>query len=725
MLFFFIFSINIFKFPSLNQKVVYLRSVFLVILFHFIIFPIVGQDIQWASSMVSTSELVNNEKNFPELMLGPPSMYPNQNYESDLSDLYADGYVLNNQNSKNHFVEVQFSKPMPANRLIIGGILNDGVIKKISLVLRDHKIKNIYTAADSNKSAKSANFEFPFSLETVYGMKIIINHSKISKWNIIKGIGIAKSDFPINISPHLREDIQFASPKDTIGNNINTHECFEFNPRLTSDGSTLYFVKECPNDKNQDIWYTDLDSSGRWMEAKPIGKPLNNKDDNFISSISLDGKHLYVGNTYKQNGEQLGDGISVSKLQSNKTWSLPVTVEIPNLNNKSKYVNYFMLHDQSAVLIAMENDQSQGELDLYVSLYNKFKKAWAEPFNLGSSINSSFGEDYPYMAFDGTTLYFSSLGQIGYGGFDIYVSKRLDNTWTNWSKPVNLGSQVNTKTDDVGFMISNSGDHAYFNTVAFDSIHNMDIYKIKLPIALKQQPQVLVKGKIVSTKNGKPIKTQIRYKEKNKKNYEPLIITNEDDGSFTFILPHGKEYEIVLESNNYFKIVDNISLLDTTNNTKFLKNYSLEPYLDSGYVAVMNNVLFEYGTTKVSQESYHELDKLASKLKQQNKSIIQISGHTDDTGSETFNNKLSLQRASSVVDYLVSKGVRPWRLIAKGFGEQTPIATNTTDEGRALNRRVELLILKTDFTKKIPQKQILLNQKNNIRSAANSKKNGI
>lgn len=706
----------------------YLRIIITFILLLYKINPIIGQNIEWASKLLYTTEINIYDSNYPELMLGPPSVYPDSLYESNMCDLYADGYVLHDNGNKNELIELEFLKPLPSNKIIIGGVFNDGVIKKITLVLRDHKFKNIFAAKDVEMGTKKVNFEIPYPLETVYGVKVVINHAKINKWNILKGIGITKNDKPIEIKPELSLEAEFTFFKDTIGDNINTHDCFEFNPKLTSDGSTLYFVKECQKDKNQDIWYSEMDSLGKWMDAKSVGKPLNNSSDNFISSVSLDGKTLFVGNTYKPNGEQLGDGISISKLQLDKTWSLPTTIEIPNVKNKSKYVNYFMLHDQSAVLIAMENEKSIGELDLYVSLYNKYKKSWEEPINLGSTINSIFAEDSPYMAFDGQTLYYSSLGQIGFGGFDIYMSKRLDNSWTNWTKPVNIGPKINSKTDDVGFMISNSGDVAYFNSVAFDSVHNMDIYKIKLPALLKQNPQVLIKGKIVCARTGKPIKTQIRFKEKNKKNYESLIILNEDDGTFSFILPHGKEYEIVLESNNYFKITDNISLLDSLNKTKLHKNFSLEPYLDSGYVAVMANLLFEFGTTNISQTSYKDLDMLANKLKQQNKSVIQISGHTDDTGSETFNNKLSLQRASSVVDYLVSKGIRAWRLNAKGFGEQTPIASNATDDGRAQNRRVELLILKTDFTKKVVQNQptsTYMNSKNNIRSSLNNKKSGI
>lgn len=682
-----------------------MRSILYLVFFIFAAKSTVGQNTEWANKLLYKSVEFQSEWNYPEALLGPPSIYPDENYEATIFDLYADGYILYNNPNKSETIEVGFISPMPANQIVIGGIFNDGVIKKIALILKDNKFKTIFLATESFNKTKNISYKQSFDLETVYGIKLILDHTKINNWNIIKSIGIAKSENPIDIKPDLYNPAEFPNPKDTIGHNINTHECFEFNPRLSSDGSKLYFVKECPTDKNQDIWFAELDSNGKWMDAKSIGQPLNNKDHNFISSVSLDGKTLFVGNTYKPNGEQLGAGISISKWQQNKTWSLPQNVDIPNMENISEYENYFMLHDQSAIVIAMQNKKSIGEMDLYVSFFNKFKKTWSEPMNLGNTINTSFGEDYPYIAYDGVTLYFSSKGHIGYGGYDIYMSKRLDNSWTKWSKPVNLGHNINTKTDDDGFMISNLGDYAYFNTVAFDSVHNMDIYKIKLPKILRQHPQVLIKGKILNSKNGKPVKTELRFKEKNKINGEQTIIKNDDDGSFSFILPQGKEFELVIEGANYFKIVDKISLLDSNVKAKILKNYRIEPYLDSGEVAVMSNILYDFGTANISESSFGELDKMVQKFKQQNKSIIEISGHTDDLGSDAYNLKLSQNRANSVLNYLVEKGIRPWRLKAKGYGEQVPISSNATEEGRTQNRRVEMLILKDDFSKRNQKKQ--------------------
>ena len=190
-----------------------------------------------------------------------------------------------------------------------------------------------------------------------------------------------------------------------------------------------------------------------------------------------------------------------------------------------------------------------------------------------------------------------------------------------------------------------------------------------------------------------------------------MLITNDDDGNFAFILPHGKEYDLVVEGSRYFKITDQIALLDSNLKSKVLRNYKIEPFLDSGQVSVMSNIRFDYGTATLKDTSFHELDKMVVQLSQQNKSVIEVSGHTDDVGSDEYNLMLSEERAKSVVNYLVGKGIRPWRLKARGFGEQVPIASNDTDEGRTLNRRVEMLILEDDFSKKYQKKQQVLSGK--------------
>lgn len=674
---------------SLVSKIMF--KIFLILFS--ISFYAISQNIEWANKISYKYVVYQSEWNYAELMLGPPSIYPSNDYETNLHDIYADGYLIYKDNNKSETLEFGFIKPMPVNQIVIGGIFNEGVIKRVSVQLKDKSFKEVYGFSNSQNTLKYNSKFIKFKKETVYGVKITFDHTKINNWNIVKGIGILNSDSSYIIKPELFSKAEFLIDKDTVGHDINTHECFEFNPRLSSEGSSLFFVKECKN-SDQDIWFANLDSNGNWEEAVNVQKPLNNSGHNFVASVSMDGKTLFLGNNYTADGHDGGMGLSVSHWQSNKTWSVPENINLPPFINKHEYINYFMSPNQDAIIFALEDDKSIGDLDLYVSLLNKSNNKWGEILNLGASINTSFGEDYPYLAVDGKTLYFSSKGHIGYGSYDIYMSKRLDNTWTKWSKPINLGNKVNSKTDDNGFMISNSGEEAYFNAMALDSVHNMNIFKIKLPKILQQEAQVLIKGKVVNIRNGKPVKTNIRFKEKGKKKYENLEIKNDEDGNFSFILPHGKEYDILVEGSRFYKINDQISLLDSNIKTKVMKKYLVEPFLDSGQVSVMNNLQFEYGTSIIKDSSFKSLDKLAKQMIEQSKAIYEVAGHTDDVGSDQFNLILSEERAKSISNYLEKKGVRPWKLKPKGYGESVPIESNATPEGRAENRRVEISIIK-------------------------------
>lgn len=217
---------------------------------------------------------------------------------------------------------------------------------------------------------------------------------------------------------------------------------------------------------------------------------------------------------------------------------------------------------------------------------------------------------------------------------------------------------------------------------------------------------------MVNSKTNEPVSVVIRFKEKGQKSYDPFIVNNDADGNFSFILPHGKEYDIALEGSKYFKMTDKISLLDTSLKIIALKSYKMEAFLDSGEVFVMNHILFEFGTANLKEESYPEIDNPILHLQEQNKAVIEISGHTDDVRSEEFNLKLSQQRASSVMDYIILKGIRSWRLKAKGYGEQVPISSNDTEEGRFSNRRVQIKLLEEDFSKKYQKKAPLIQHKN-------------
>ena len=675
----------------------FLTTFIAAMLFVITCFTISAQDIMWANKLLELTDRFQFENNTAELVLGPPTIYPTSNYEEP-HDPYSEGYIIHYEDTKKkNVISVGFPRAMNAKQIIVGGIFNIGTISEIAVYLKDGSEKIVYKSNQPVSKAKFKSFATFIPYNTVYGVKISFNHSNINGWNIIKGIGISSADNLYEISPVLI-DTSHNHKKEIVGGSINSNDCFEFSPKIAPDGKTLYFVKECENQADQDIWYAEKDSAGKWKDAQNIGMPLNNKGHNFVASISPDGQTLIIGNKYKEDGTDGGDGVSISKKDEEGNWKIPQALDIPGYENLNEHANFYMNNDGNVLLMATQDKNSLGDLDLYASIYSKSLKTWSAPVNLGSNINTVFQEDYPYLANDGVTLFYSSKGQVGYGGLDIYMSKRLDDSWTKWSKPQNLGPFVNTKADDKGFTIASEGDHAYFNSASFKSdLHHMDIFRVDLPKILHQNPRILVSGVCTDATEKKGIRAMITIKD-DKGSTVAFCVSNPKNGKYIMSVPFGMVYDIIGEVLEHFKISDKLALTDMTMGIESRKDFEFKAFMDTGVVYKIENILFESKSATLVDESYAELDKIYDMMKQQAKSTFEVIGHTDNVGTAAFNQTLSEDRVKSVVKYLISKGIKSFRLNGIGKGETEPVADNETDEGRALNRRVEFKVLVKDIT---------------------------
>ncbi len=677
----------------------FLKLSFLLLLI-FSVYKSQAQKVVWANKLFEYTDIYQFENNFAELVLGPPTIYPLTSLDAK-HDPYSEGYILNYAKSnKRNTITVGFSTPSIANQIIIGGIFNVGTIESISIIQKDNKEKIVYQLDKPDSKAKFRSFATFIPTSTVYGIKIIANHSKINEWNILKGIGLLNAPKLYAIEPDFIEDVTHPHVKEVVGGEINSEDCFEFSPKIAPDGKTLYFVKECKDEPDQDIFYSELDSSGKWSEAKNIGIPLNNKGHNFVASISPDGNTLVIGNRYNEDGTDAGEGVSISTKSDDGKWGKPQTLDIPNYKNSNEHANYYMGPNGDILLMALQDDKSFGDLDLYVSIYNKTYHKWSEAKNLGSDINTLFSEDYPYLANDNKTLYFSSKGLIGYGGHDIFVSRRLDDSWEKWSKPENLGPFINTKSDDKGFVMASQGDHAYFNSAPFDAnLHHMDIFKVDLPKMLHQIPRILLSGTLYESEFNLPLRGTVTAKNE-KDETVAFCASNPKSGKYVMSMEFGKTYKLQAESFAHFKITEKLAMTDTTMQLEQIKDFAFTSFLDSAKVLSFDNIFFEFKSAAIKEESYKGLDEIASLMKQQEGAKFRIEGHTDYVGSSEYNQKLSEKRAESIKNYLISKGLNRLRFEAKGYGKDKPVADNETEEGRAKNRRVEFVVIEKDALKK-------------------------
>jgi hypothetical protein len=455
-----------------------------VFIFFFKFQLIDAQDIVWSTRLMDYSKKFQTENNYASMAIGVPSIYPDTNLYNTCN-INSEGYILHfNASEKLNMIKMGFNSPVMAQQIILGGVFNPGSIYSVDIILEDGRTKkNVYKFNEKYSIVKFHDFNVFLEPTKIYAIEVYFQHKFINSWNLLKGIGVINSGEALDLVPYQVTLDPTKIKKQLIDDNFQADgDCFLFAPEITPDGKTLYFVKECSRSKEgQDIWFSIQDEDGKWGEPQSIGKPLNNKSHNYVASVGSDGNFLLVGNKYNADGSFAGDGVSKSYKLSDNKWSVPQNIDIPNHVNYNENANYFLSEDEKYLIFASEDENSLGDLDLYVSIFNSTGRTWSEPIHLGKSINTTFSEDYPYLAKDGVTLYFSSKGHIGYGGHDVYMTQRLDDTWKNWSKPVNLGPLINTYSDDKGFIISSDGKHAYLNSASLEKANGIDIFRINLP----------------------------------------------------------------------------------------------------------------------------------------------------------------------------------------------------------------------------------------------------
>lgn len=519
-----------------------------------------------------------------------------------------------------------------------------------------------------------------------------------------------------------RQDSTAQSPNqsfENLGNQINS-EYNEINPMISPDGQTLYFARiSHPNNTHgvkgsQDIWFARLDTaSGKWAPAQHMSAPLNKDEYNCAYSITPDGNTMLIKGQYN-NGTYETRGFSFSK-RSAAGWSAPQKIDIPNYVNMSKgqFDCGFMASDGKVLLMAFSEKKNSKEDDIYVSFRQK-DGSWTKPMDLGPEVNTKFTETTPFLAPDGATLYFSSNRDGGLGSNDIYVCKRVDKTWKHWSKPVNLGPKINTDGYDAYYTLAASGEYAYLTTFK-NTLGKGDIVRVKLSDGSTNQPGkvgggddvagktdiatpdpvALISGKVIDQTTGKPIEARIIYQtlpdgaEAGEATSDPVT------GEYKIVLPYGQKYTMRAIAKDFIAEGDNIDLTGKVTGYKEIKGKELKLVpVEVGRTVRLNNIFFDTGKSELRPESGPELDRLVTTLNEAPKMVIEVRGHTDNTGSNELNAKLSQDRADAVREYFVSKGIEPDRVASKGFGETKPVATNDTDEGKQLNRRVEFMIVK-------------------------------
>lgn len=490
-----------------------------------------------------------------------------------------------------------------------------------------------------------------------------------------------------------------------LGEAINTPYP-DYSPVITADESKLIFtsrregstggiIKEL-NKYQEDIYISFFENSN-WTKAISIGASINTELSDASVGISADGQKLLV---YKDDGDN--GNLYLSQLVGD-SYTKPVNMGT-NINTKTHELSASLTPDGNLLYFSSTRKGGLGGKDIYRS-QRLPNGEWGLSQNLGPNLNTIYDEDAPFIHPDGKTLYFSSRGHNTMGGYDIFVSNIGKANYI--SEPINIGYPINTTGDDIFFVLSADAKHAYYSSAKKGGYGETDIYLIEMEgkesiggaIAGetgKSQPSiVMMRGKVTDEITKIPIGAFIRITDLESSNLVGVWNANESDGKFLVILNPGKNYGIHVESEGFLFHSENVEIPITQTEFKEINKEIELKRIKKGKSIILKNIFYDSGVAALRNESQIELDKVYKMLEKNPAVIIEIAGHTDAVGSDVDNQKLSENRSNNVIDYLIERGISVERLVAKGYGESQPISTNDTHEGRQLNRRTELKVLKS------------------------------
>lgn len=505
----------------------------------------------WANKVISFSSEYSPKIKGSIQVLGKPNVLPTGGMSP-----CAWTYLKKAKNG-DEFIRVSFDNKIKAKQVAVAENSKPGAIEKITLYgSNPGEELTVYQAEAklSNETSRMFNVFFPETNFEVKELEIRFNSDKVANFEI-DAIGISNSNDSIKARINVPLNMKYKAEKESLGPAINT-EYDERAPIITADSKEIFFVrKNHPQNTGgsadeDDIWYSKI-IDGKWMPAVNLGPPLNTNDNNFVQSVTPDGNMILLANIYVKEGRNvsLKPGASVS-YKTRSGWGFPEEQKIKDFINNSPYVNYYLSANGKYLLMAIDGPDSYGGLDLYVS-FRTGENSWSRPINLGPEINTAANDYSPFLAADGITLYYSTAGISGYGKEDIFVSRRLDDTWMKWSEPMNMGKPINSSESDSKFSIPASGSYAFFSSKE-GSVGLYDIFRILLPDTAKPQAVALLKGSIIDVTTKDPIGGAIIIY----KNYpdEAILIKEISDsitGKFSVYLPVGYKYTAVIKAQGY------------------------------------------------------------------------------------------------------------------------------------------------------------------------------
>ncbi len=472
----------------------------------------------------------------------------------------------------------------------------------------------------------------------------------------------------------------------------------EYLPILSPDNQMALFTREVKIDPGRNslirevrmkekFLYSVRDDQGHFDEGEEMPQPFNINDNEGGATLTADNNTLcYTVCKFDQARQYLNCDIYMSE-NVGGDWS-PIRQLGGGINQAGSWESQPSLSaDGRTLYFVSDRNGGQGGYDIYRSERNSAGQ-WGNPVNMGPVINSRGNEKAPFIHPDGKTLYFSSDGWMGLGGYDIFFSRMLNDS--TWSKPGNIGYPINSSDDEVGFFVSTDGQQGFFASNKFNGKGGWDLYSFDLYDAARPEKVLFIKGNVKSEMTTEPLKARIELKNIETKKVSEIPMDTLT-GNYVAVAPFNSDYIMTVKKAEHVYESKYIAKIDSVFKTPARVDIAMKP-IEINQSYRINDIYFGFNSFGLTDASRAVLDQLIDFLKENPTIAIQIQGHTDNIGNDAANLKLSDDRAHSVYDYLVEQGIEAGRLTYNGYGKSMPVADNLTEEGRAKNRRTVFVI---------------------------------
>jgi outer membrane protein OmpA-like peptidoglycan-associated protein len=483
----------------------------------------------------------------------------------------------------------------------------------------------------------------------------------------------------------------------------------EYLPLISPDGEYLFYTHRYMKDDINSIYgprsteeFTIANRADstymHYVEAKAMPSPFNRGNNQGAISITIDNSTLFVTQCIQlTNYEYRNCDIYISR-NTGYGWTELENLG-PNINGKFTWESQPSISpDGKTLYFASVRPENIGTTENYQACdiyYSNLQEdgTWSKAQNLGAPINTDGNEKAPFFHADNRTLYFTSDKHDGLGGYDIFYSQQIDG---QWEEPINIGYPINTEDDDLGFVVSTTGERAYFSSNQLNGEGGYDIYGFKLYQDARPDKVLFVKGQLLNEKGIAITDAKIEIQNALTRETTEGILDSET-GKYAVAMrieeeKDNNEYLMLVkrENSSFTSRLLETDKIDLSKPTEI--EVTIQP-IETGQAVTLHDVYFNFASSEIQKKSLIVLDNFIEFLNENPDLQFEIHGHTDNIGNDNSNMILSKERAKSVYEYLKNRGVSTERMNYQGFGETRPIATNETESGRAQNRRTEFFII--------------------------------